>query len=79
MSELDRLTAAQLQDAAQVLGDWIGEERHRAEVDAEMLDADGALACREAADRVRAVQKALEAEATRRESRQTDGEATNKR
>src|SRR3954447_16908641 len=48
---------------AQILGDWIREERHSAEVEAEMLDEDGAQACRELADRVRAVQKALEAEA----------------
>jgi hypothetical protein len=68
MSELERLTTEQLRDAAQVLGDWIREERHRAEVEAELLDADGALACREVAERVRAVQRALEAEAARRES-----------
>ena len=67
MSELDQLTATQLRDAAQVLGDWIREERHRAEVEAELLDADGALACREVADRVRAVQVTLQAEAARRE------------
>lgn len=67
MSELDRLTAAQLRDAAQVLGEWIGEQGHQAEVEAEILDEDGALACREVAERVRAVQKALAAEAARRE------------
>jgi len=67
MSELDRLTVAQLRDAARVLGEWIREERHRAEIDAEMLDEDGALACRDLADRVRAVQMALEAAAARRE------------
>ena len=50
MSELDQLTAAQLWEAARVLGAWIREERHRAEVEVEMLDADGALACREVAD-----------------------------
>jgi hypothetical protein len=33
-----------------------------------MLDEDGALACREVADRVRAVQVALHAKAARRES-----------
>jgi Sec-independent protein translocase protein TatA len=68
MSELDQLTAAQLREAARVLGDWIREERHRAEVEAEMLDEDGALACREVADRVRAVQVALQAEAAHREA-----------
>ena len=68
MSELDQLTAAQLREAAQILGDWIREERHSAEVEAEMLDEDGALACQEVADRVRAVQKALAAEAARRET-----------
>jgi len=68
MSEIDRLTAVQLRDAAQILGDWIREERHSAEVEAEMLDEDGAQACRELADRVRAVQKALEAEAARRDA-----------
>ena len=68
MSELDQLTATQLREAARVLGDWIREERHRAEVEAEMLDEDGALACREVADRVRAVQVALQAEAAYREA-----------
>jgi hypothetical protein len=67
MSELDRLTAAQLREATQVLGEWIGEQGHQAEVEAEILDEDGALACREVAERVRAVQKALAAEAARRE------------
>jgi hypothetical protein len=67
MSELDRLTAAQLREAARILGEWIREECHRAEVDTEMLDADGTLACREVADQVRAVQMALQAEAARRE------------
>jgi len=67
MSELDRLTAAQLREAAQALGEWISEQCHRAEVDAEILDQDGALACREVVDRVRAVQMALEGEAARRQ------------
>jgi Sec-independent protein translocase protein TatA len=68
MSEFDRLTATQLREAAQALGEWIGEQRHRAEVEAEVLDQDGALAYRDQADRVRAVQVALEAEAARREA-----------
>jgi hypothetical protein len=33
-----------------------------------LLDEDGALACREVADRVRAVQQALEAEAAHRDA-----------
>jgi hypothetical protein len=68
MSELDQLTATQLREAARILDDWIREERHRAEVEAELLDEDGALACREVADRVRAVQQALEAEAAHRDA-----------
>ena len=68
MSGLDQLTAAQLREAARILDDWIREERHRAEVEAELLDEDGALACREVADRVRAVQQALEAEAAHRDA-----------
>jgi hypothetical protein len=76
MSELDQLTAAQLREAARVLGDWIREERHRAEVEAELLDADGALACREVADQVWAVQKALQAEAVRRDATKV-GQAQN--
>ncbi len=76
MSEFDQLTAAQLWEAARVLGDWIREECHRAEVEAEMLDEDGALACREVADRVRAVQVALQAEAARRDATRV-GQARN--
>jgi hypothetical protein len=68
MSELDRLTAAELREAAQILGDWIREECHRAEVDAEMLDEDGALAYREVADGIRAMQVSLQAEAARRDA-----------
>jgi hypothetical protein len=69
MSELERLTAAQLLEAAQILSDWIREERHRAEVEAELLDIDGSLACQEVSEQVRAVQKALEAEAAGRKPR----------
>ena len=73
-SELDQLTAAQLREAARILDDWIREERHRAEVETELLDEDGALACREVADRVKAVQQALEAEAAHRDA---TGQETN--
>jgi hypothetical protein len=44
-----------------------GEQGHRAEVEAEVLDKNGALACREAAERAKAVQVTLEAEAARPE------------
>ena len=66
MGEFERLTAVQLREAALALGEWISETRHRAEVEAEVLDEDGASADRERAERVRAVQAALETEAARR-------------
>jgi hypothetical protein len=68
MDELERLTATQLRDAAEVLGEWIAGQRHEAQVAAEVLDEDSVLACRERADRVEAVRVALTAEATRREA-----------
>ena len=67
MGEFEGLTAAQLREAALALGEWIGGMRHLAEVEAEVLDEDGARAHRDRAERVRAVQAALEAEAARRE------------
>ena len=67
MGEFDRLTAEQLRAAALALGEWIGERRHLAEVEAEVLDEDRAQADRDLADRVKAVRVALEAEAARRE------------
>ena len=68
MDELERLTATQLHDAAEVLGKWIAGQRHEAQVAAEVLDEDSLLACRDRADRVEAVRVALRAEATRREA-----------
>jgi hypothetical protein len=67
MDELEQLTATQLRDAAEVLGEWIAGQRHEAQVAAEVLDEDSVLACRERADRVEAVRAELMAEATRRE------------
>ena len=67
MGELDRLTATQLREAAEVLGEWVAGQRHEAQVADEVLDEDSVLACREQADRVEAVRVALMAEATRRE------------
>ena len=67
MGELDRLTATQLREAAEVLGEWVAGQRHEAQVAAEVLDEDSVLACREQADRVEVVRVALMAEATRRE------------
>ncbi len=68
MSELERLTAIQLREAAEVLGEWIAGQRHEAQVAAEVLDEDSVLACRERADRVEAVRVVLMAEATCREA-----------
>jgi hypothetical protein len=68
MDELEQLTATQLRDAAEVLGEWIAGQRHEAQVAAEVLDEDSVLACRERADRVEVVRVALMAEATRREA-----------
>ena len=68
MDELEQLTATQLRDAAEVLGEWIAGQRHEAQVAAEVLDEDSVLACRERADRVEVVQVALMAEAIRREA-----------
>ena len=67
MDELEQLTATQLRDAAEVLGEWIAGQRHEAQVAAEVLDEDSVLASRERADRVEAVRAVLMAEATRRE------------
>ena len=67
MGELEQLTATQLRDAAEVLGEWIAGQRHEAQVAAEVLDEDSVLVCRERADRVEAVRAVLMAEATRRE------------
>jgi hypothetical protein len=67
MDELERLTAAQLREAAEVLGEWIAGQRHETQVAAEVLDEDSVLACRERADRVEAVRAVLMTEATRRE------------
>ena len=72
MGELERLTATQLRDAAEVLGEWIAGQRHEVQVAAEVLDEDNVLACRERADRVEAVRVALTTEATRRESLPTE-------
>ena len=68
MDELEQLTATQLRDAAEVLGEWIAGQRHEAQVAAEVLDEDSVLACRERADRVDVVRVALMAEAIRREA-----------
>ena len=68
MDGLERLTATHLREAAEVLGEWIAGQRHEAQVAAEVLDEDSVLACRERADRVKAVRVALTAEATRREA-----------
>jgi hypothetical protein len=68
MDELEQLTATQLRDAAEVLGEWIAGQRHEAQVAAEVLDEDSVLACRERADRVEVVGVALMAEAIRREA-----------
>ena len=73
MSASDQLTAAQLREAAQALGEWIADQQHHAEIGAEVLDRDGALACRDRADRVRAVREVLEAEAARREAQPDSG------
>jgi hypothetical protein len=67
MGEFERLTAAQLREAALALDEWVAEQRHRAEIEAEVLDEDRAQADRDRAERVRAVQVALEAEAARQE------------
>jgi hypothetical protein len=68
MGELERLTAIQLREAAEVLGEWIAGQRHEAQVAAEVLDEDSVLACRERADRVEAVRAALRTKATRLEA-----------
>jgi hypothetical protein len=68
MDELEQLTATQLRDAAEVLGEWIAGQRHEAQVAAEVLDEDSVLACRERADRVEAVRVVLMVEATCREA-----------
>ena len=68
MDEFERLAATQLREAAEVLGEWIADRRHEAQVAAEVLDEDSVLACRERADRVEAVRVALTAEALRREA-----------
>jgi len=67
MDNFAKLTALQLREEALALGERIGEQRHRAEVEAEVLDEDGAKAYRDQADRVGAVQAALKAEAALRE------------
>ena len=72
MGELEQLTATQLRDAAEVLGEWIAGQRHEAQVAAEVLDEDSVLACRKRADRVEAVRVALTTEATRREALPTE-------
>ena len=54
MNELEQLTATQLREAAEVLGEWIAGQRHESQVAAEVLDEDGAPASREWADRVEA-------------------------
>jgi hypothetical protein len=68
MDELEQLTATQLREAAEILGEWIAGQRHEAQVAAEVLDEDSVLASRERADRVEAVRVALTAEALRREA-----------
>jgi hypothetical protein len=68
MGELDGLTAGQLREAAEALGEWAAERRHDSEVESEVLDLDDARAVREMVDRVEAVRTALAAEAARRET-----------
>ena len=68
MSDFDRLTAAQLREAAEALGEWVATQRHDAQVAAEVLDKDGVIACRDRADRVEVVRGVLLAEAARREA-----------
>jgi hypothetical protein len=52
-------------------------EGHRAEVEAEMLDEDSAVACSDVTERMKAVQMAFEAEAARREAPSVANEGTN--
>jgi hypothetical protein len=68
MSDFDRLTAAQLRDAAEALGEWVADQRHEAQVAAEVLDEDSIIACRDRADRVETVRVVLAVEAARREA-----------
>jgi hypothetical protein len=68
MGDFDRLTAAQLRAAAEALGEWVAAQRHDAQVAAEVLDQDGALACRDRAERAEAVRAVLAVEAARREA-----------
>ena len=68
MNELEQLTATELREAAEVLGEWIAGQRHESQVAAEVLDEDSVLASRERADRVEAVRVVLMAEATCREA-----------
>ena len=73
MSDFDRLTALQLREAAEVLGEWVATQRHEAQVAAEVLDEDEVAAHRDWADRVEAVRAVLAAEAARRETAATAG------
>ncbi len=67
MSELDRLTAAQMREAAEVLQAWVAERQHEAQVAAEVLDQAAIEEAAAAVQRVEAVRAALLAEAVRRE------------
>jgi len=67
MNGFDRLTAAQMRDAADVLRVWVAERQHDAQVAAEVLDQAAIEEAAAAVQRVEAVQAALLAEASRQE------------
>ena len=67
MSGFDRLTAAQMREAAEVLRAWAAERQHDAQVAAEVLDQASIEEATAAVQRVEAVQDALLAEAIRQE------------
>jgi hypothetical protein len=67
MSGFDRLTAAQMREAAEVLQAWVAERQHDAQVAAEVLDQAAIEEAAAAVQRVEAVLAVLLAEAVRQE------------